>query len=484
MEALTETTLLVNTQNNGTTTTSYYLTSNADTTLDTTNLLSTTISDLSTTITTSLYEETFDTTTNFATENAIHSTTIPIIDSLINITNISTVGILVNNSNQSTLDTEVNYEYYEYDDPGIVLQTTAQTFVGFILFAFCALTITGNLLTIMSFIRDPKLRTVQNTFILNLATTDLFIGISSIPFYAIYTILNFDWIFGYTFCKIWNLVDFWVCAESSLTIILISHDRLQMVMQGAQYSISQTHTKAILKITATWVLSFLIYGPAIIGYNHWRGYTIVEDHDCDTEFAEEFIYTTATAFIEFCIPFVLLITFNSLLYWNIRERSIKIEMNKKKINGEGKRNKVSAISDNTQDEKTAHAPSNASQAISAKKVKDRKVLRKDIKAAKSLAVLVVTYAICWLPYTMLTIFISFFPDSISDIVYEPTTWLLWLNSALNPILYALTNQQFKKNFSEMLCRCNWLCCYNWKESVKSGASSNSATNTRITSCAD
>ena len=282
------------------------------------------------------------------------------------------------------------------------------------LFAIIGLTnIVGNTLTIVAFFRDNKLQTVHNHYILNLAITDLIIGVSSVPFYAVYTILQFTWPFGYVFCKIWLLVDFLSCAESVATIILISIDRFLLVSLGIQYSQKQTKNMAKIKIAVSWFLSFLLYGPAIIGFNHWRGYSTVEHMDCDVEFATDYYYTVIASFIEFCVPLVLVCFFNLRVYLSIRHRSNSVVPMQ-----------MQGVQQGT--------------------------LRRDKKAARSLAILVFVYFVCWTPYTITTIIISFCEDCISEDLYEAFNWLLWVNSSLNPLLYAATSERFRENFKRLL----------------------------------
>ena len=280
--------------------------------------------------------------------------------------------------------------------------------------------IVGNICTIISFHRDIKLRTVANYYILNLAVTDLIVGLVSVPFYAVYTVLDFFWPFGYAFCKIWCVIDFWVCAESSLTIILISHDRFSMVNKGAQYLSSETKQKALIKIGITWLLSFLLYSPAIIGFNTWRGYSTIDQHDCDVEFATDFWYTLITSILEFLVPFVLITIFNSLLYADIRRRT-----------------KISHGSTEPQHKSDAS-----------------KTMRRDRKAAKNLTLLVVVYFICWLPYVVSTLILAVCDTCVSDNLFEFFNWLLWFNSSLNSFMYAMTNERFRTNYRQLLCCCN------------------------------
>ena len=81
-------------------------------------------------------------------------------------------------------------------------------------------------------------------------------------------------------------------------------------------------------------------------------------------------------------------------------------------------------------------------------------LARDRKAAKNLFILVFVFAICWCPYTFLTLIRALCknPDKcISAFIYEITFWLLWLNSTINPLLYSFLHVKFRKAFYRILC---------------------------------
>ena len=94
-----------------------------------------------------------------------------------------------------------------------------------------------------------------------------------------------------------------------------------MVRNGIMYNQIQTTCRALVKVGVTWLLSFSLYVPAIIGYDVWRGHSSVEEGDCDVEFASVVWYTLLTAIIEFVVPFSLLSVFSGMLYANIYNRS-------------------------------------------------------------------------------------------------------------------------------------------------------------------
>lgn len=122
---------------------------------------------------------------------------------------------------------------------------TVQLVASFIIVALTACNIIGNTCTLLAFYQDPKLRTPHNCYIANLAVTDLTVGFISVPFYAVYTLRKYYWQFGYLFCKIWCVVDFWICAESALTIALISQDRFLLVSKNIKTIKTQLYLQII-----------------------------------------------------------------------------------------------------------------------------------------------------------------------------------------------------------------------------------------------
>lgn len=79
-------------------------------------------------------------------------------------------------------------------------------------------------------------------------------------------------------------------------------------------------------------------------------------------------------------------------------------------------------------------------------------LSRDKKIAKSLAIIVCIFGICWAPYTLLMIIRAACSGKcVPNYWYEITFWLLWLNSAINPFLYPLCHSSFRRAFSKILC---------------------------------
>ena len=58
-----------------------------------------------------------------------------------------------------------------------------------VFFPLCVATVAGNVLVLLAFKKNKKLRTVTNYFLVSLAVSDLLIGLVSMPLYSIYIIV-------------------------------------------------------------------------------------------------------------------------------------------------------------------------------------------------------------------------------------------------------------------------------------------------------
>ncbi|KAG6461054.1 5-hydroxytryptamine receptor 1 [Manduca sexta] len=78
-------------------------------------------------------------------------------------------------------------------------------------------------------------------------------------------------------------------------------------------------------------------------------------------------------------------------------------------------------------------------------------LAKERKASTTLGIIMSAFIICWLPFFVLALIRPFVEeDAIPDAVSALFLWLGYLNSLLNPIIYATLNRDFRKPFQEIL----------------------------------
>lgn len=77
----------------------------------------------------------------------------------------------------------------------------------------------------------------------------------------------------------------------------------------------------------------------------------------------------------------------------------------------------------------------------------------DRKATVTLASVVLAFAVCWIPYFALFTVKPFLPDPnvISAHLDLLFLWLGYVNSTVNPFLYAFYNSSFRQGFKRVLC---------------------------------
>ncbi|XP_020644026.3 histamine H3 receptor [Pogona vitticeps] len=373
-------------------------------------------------------------------------------------------------------------------------------------------TVSGNALVILAFVADKSLRSHGNFFFLNLAIADLLVGGFCIPLYIPY-VLTGEWKLGRGLCKVWLVADYLVCSASVFNIVLISFDRFISVTKAVSYRAQKGMTRnAVVKMVLVWISAFLLYGPAIISWEYIAQKTIVPERECHAEFFYNWYFLMIASTVEFFTPFISVTYFNLSIYFNIRKRTplgaqnlslgrrdcgmcpqrkkqehpiffMKVGRgrNQERVNGLSPQKPASPRLD------VHHRPSQmvefnvhqdlpplqvdvqtkspwdgfykALESISnptrktevASTMASRCRLSRDKKVAKSLAIIVCVFAFCWAPYTLLMIIrAACHGRCIHHALYEASFWLLWLNSAINPVLYPLCHVSFRKAFFKLL----------------------------------
>uniref|UniRef100_A0AAX7SJ75 G-protein coupled receptors family 1 profile domain-containing protein n=1 Tax=Astatotilapia calliptera TaxID=8154 RepID=A0AAX7SJ75_ASTCA len=326
----------------------------------------------------------------------------------------------------------------------------------------------GNALVILAFKVDKSLRRQCNYYFLNLAISDFLVGAFCIPVYIPY-ILTGRWTLGRGLCKLWLVMDYLLCSASVFSIVLISYDRFLSVTRAVSgicrgICHSMTH-QAIINMTAVWVLAFVLYGPAIIFWELVVGRSRVPKDECFAEFYYSWYFLLSASMLEFFSPFISVAFFNLSIYLSIRRRRLHSREAQLHLQasepasaqGEGiplSHNWGFGIklavrgSINSQTSSPGLGKLDASNSRAAHPSR----LSRDKKIAKSLAIIVCVFAICWAPYTLLMIIRAACRGRcIQHHWYEVTFWLLWLNSAINPFLYPLCHSSFRRAFSKILC---------------------------------
>ncbi len=210
-----------------------------------------------------------------------------------------------------------------YEEDTIILGIPQGAYTALLLFAFFT-NLVGNTCVIWTIFKMKRLEPVQSLYVLNLAITDLLLAVSVLPMMILWYARHTPWEFGTAACKAMLVFDYVICAESVCTIVLISHDRYLVVTEGARYNLIQTNRRVLIKIGATWIWSCVIQLPPIVGWEYWRGYTMVPEGNCDREFSNDTIATLISQLLIFAIPLTIVSVFSILTIFELRKRYRKV----------------------------------------------------------------------------------------------------------------------------------------------------------------
>jgi len=86
--------------------------------------------------------------------------------------------------------------------------------------------------------------------------------------------------------------------------------------------------------------------------------------------------------------------------------------------------------------------------------KQRQATMKERRVARTMAVIMAAFVVCWLPFFAIYVLFPFCGDACSDAVGERfvtfIVWLGYINSTINPIIYTVFNIDFRRAFKSLL----------------------------------
>ncbi|XP_063309112.1 histamine H3 receptor-like [Pelobates fuscus] len=339
-----------------------------------------------------------------------------------------------------------------------------------------SLTVVGNTIVILAFVIDQRLRTQSNLFLLNLAICDFFIGAFCIPVSASYSLTG-KWTLGNILCKLWLIADDLMCTASVFNIVLISYDRFLSITLAVTYHFHpKTYSYTILKFVAVWVVSFLLNGPALLFWEYVDTERLIPEGHCFPIYNHNIYFLLGVSVFDFFIPLISITYFNMSIYWSIRTQSknkshhiqpsLPLSLEKEEMSwGPDIVSKTinNGRNENTQENNKAidtdpemkrstnitQLSQNTSGAVSPSM--HLKKLSRDKKVAKSLTLLICIFVVCWAPFKLEEIICAVFQIECVDTFWtEISSWLLWMNSSINPIIYPLCHKSFRKALRKML----------------------------------
>lgn len=348
----------------------------------------------------------------------------------------------------------------EGGDGNVAVQAGVAVTLALITFA----TTLSNAFVIATIYQSRKLHTPANFLIASLAVTDLLVSILVMPISALYTVSQ-TWTLGQVMCDIWLSSDITCCTASILHLCVIALDRYWAITDAVEYSKKRTPARAAGMVATAWVIAISISLPPFF----WRQVKAEEVTSCDVN-TDHIFYTIYSTFGAFYIPTLMLLALYGRIYVEARKRILKQTHNKpgKRLtsahlitNSPGSVASTTSLNYGTNDSSSCDTTSSPNITQVKVTVSDALLEKKRIsaarerKATKTLGIILGAYIICWLPFFIYTLLVPVCPSCSYPELFDSFTWLGYLNSLINPIIYTMSNEDFKQAFHKLI---RFKCC--------------------------
>lgn len=341
---------------------------------------------------------------------------------------------------------------------------TEKMLISLTLAVITTLTTLLNSAVIIAICTTKKLHQPANYLICSLAFTDFLVAILVMPLSIAYIVMD-TWTFGYVICEIWLSVDMTCCTCSILHLCVIALDRYWAITDAIEYARKRTVKRAAVMIITVWAISILISIPPLFWRNHNN---INTPSTCYIEH-DHVIYTIYSTFGAFYIPLTLIL----ILYYRIYHAAKSLYQ---------KRGSSRHLSNRSNDSQNSFAHCKLTQTFCVSEFStsdptiefekmtacvrmpydndtdlsgDRQQQissSRERKAARILGLILGAFMLSWLPFFIKELVVGLSLCTVSSEVADFLTWLGYVNSLINPLLYTSFNDDFKIAFKKLI-RC-------------------------------
>ncbi|RDD43211.1 Galanin receptor type 2 [Trichoplax sp. H2] len=244
-----------------------------------------------------------------------------------------------------------------------------------------------------------------NFYILNLAVADIIITLT-IPFEAVYFVLNHSFLLGDFMCKSLPFLRATAVHASSILLVIISYERYRAVLTSFRYS--SKFKPAVFIISFAWFCG--IVSSVVNLINNRVGSYLKKENLCldYTPTRDSQANVLIIFIIFFACPLIILSVYHTLIIINL-SRLVKVQLFKH---------------------------SNAT------KTKSRVTL--------VVVLITISYFICYAPQYIIHIILRFNSKAATSqsfgIAITVTYWLAYSHSIWNPVIYGLTSSRMRKKF--------------------------------------
>lgn len=373
---------------------------------------------------------------------------------------------------------------FSCDDPSVVSYRYFAVFWG------CVVTIigtVGNIMTILAFASDPRLRTRFNVLIINLAAADLLYCTILQPI-SVDSYLHLRWRSGQLWCKLFGLLLFLSNSISIITLCLVAVSRYVLVARRAVFDRVFSNLGLFLLLLSTWILGLASFAPV------WSLYVFVP-HVCTCSFdrSKGHPYITTLLFSYFFLGLGCVGVFYMLIYRRVKTASkallryrIRRRTSRRNPFATGQATDDSGVESTMNQSCSGEISSQADTAQNKDEVKSsqsaqhtdapnhnptsKSIVPKSFsttpatsdhtkssgddgefkRVTRMCLTVFLCFVCCFVPFILLNIAEKHI--HAPRVLHMFCANLTWLNSCINPVLYAVMNRQFRQAYHLLLSR--------------------------------
>ena len=278
----------------------------------------------------------------------------------------------------------------------------------------------GNSLVIVLVARFRHLHSISNFFIACLSGADIGLSLAMIPG----VVITFNPLFGSSKFKcllLWCSIMF-TSSTSCLTLLVVTFDRFLHITRPMLYPALMTRTRAAFLMSTVWVYAFFC---AVVlpfaGVNQIYKKTFFICFEFSEVFSSKYLHFHF--YVNGLLPFLVMFVVYCII--------AKIVLQKLKSI-----NQIAPIAD-----------ANNKAGLS------KNWFRKELKSLKTLMIILGFTGGAWLPSSIIFLKQIYNPSYVPNLELRTyVSWFSYLNSAVNPILYALRSKPFRSAAYNLLCR--------------------------------
>ncbi|XP_057707689.1 trace amine-associated receptor 13c-like [Corythoichthys intestinalis] len=284
----------------------------------------------------------------------------------------------------------------------------SQNYLLIFLSVICIFTVLLNLLVIISISHFRQLYTPTNLLLLSLAVSDILVGLVSMPIVMIMS--TSCWFVGHVACSLLNYLAY-ICESASVgSMVLISADRFVAICDPLHYTVKVTVKRIQLCISLCWSAAIIHCG--IVLKENLAQPKMYSTCVGECVYGFDVIGGILDIIVNFFIPLVIIVT----LYTRVFAVAVS---------------QARAMRSHVKCARRQHsAPYRAKKS--------------ELKAAKTLGVVVLVFLICFCPYSI----VSVITHNMNVVKY--VTYLYNFNSCLNPLIYAVFYPCFRRAFKHIV----------------------------------